>query len=57
MTMRLIKISLSLLVITGGIGESEGGIDNYMAEQSKTATNEADIIIFVVEACRIVSFR
>ncbi|MFE1633984.1 ribosome biogenesis GTPase Der, partial [Acinetobacter baumannii] len=32
------------------IGESEGGIDNYMAEQSKTAINEADIIIFVVDA-------
>jgi len=36
-----------IVVDTGGIGESEGGIDNYMAEQSKTAINEADIIIFV----------
>lgn len=39
-----------IVVDTGGIGESEGGIDNYMAEQSKTAINEADIIIFVVDA-------
>ncbi|WP_122900254.1 ribosome biogenesis GTPase Der [Acinetobacter sp. B51(2017)] len=39
-----------IVVDTGGIGESEGGIDSYMAEQSKTAINEADIIIFVVDA-------
>ncbi|MFC4951897.1 ribosome biogenesis GTPase Der [Acinetobacter puyangensis] len=39
-----------IVVDTGGIGESEQGIDSYMAEQSKTAINEADIIIFVVDA-------
>ena len=39
-----------IVVDTGGIGESEAGIDAYMAEQSKTAIDEADIIIFVVDA-------
>ena len=39
-----------IVVDTGGIGESEAGIDSYMAEQSKTAINEADIIVFVVDA-------
>lgn len=39
-----------IVVDTGGIGENEGGIDSYMAEQSKTAINEADIIVFVVDA-------
>ncbi len=39
-----------IVVDTGGIGESEGGIDAYMAEQSKTAIDEADIILFVVDA-------
>lgn len=39
-----------IVVDTGGIGESEQGIDAYMAEQSKTAIQEADIILFVVDA-------
>ncbi|SDB80957.1 ribosome biogenesis GTPase Der [Acinetobacter boissieri] len=39
-----------IVVDTGGIGESELGIDAYMAEQSHTAINEADIIVFVVDA-------
>jgi len=39
-----------IVVDTGGIGETEGGIDSYMAEQSKTAIHEADMIIFVVDA-------
>ncbi len=39
-----------IVVDTGGIGENEGGIDNYMAEQSRTAIEEADIILFVVDA-------
>lgn len=39
-----------IVVDTGGIGESEQGIDAYMAEQSKTAIHEADIIVFVVDA-------
>ena len=38
-----------IVVDTGGIGENEGGIDSYMAEQSKTAIHEADIIVFVVD--------
>ncbi|AOA59298.1 ribosome biogenesis GTPase Der [Acinetobacter larvae] len=39
-----------IVVDTGGIGESEAGIDAYMAEQSKTAIHEADLIVFVVDA-------
>lgn len=39
-----------IVVDTGGIGESEQGIDVYMAEQSRTAIEEADIILFVVDA-------
>ena len=39
-----------IVVDTGGIGESDGGIDDYMAEQSKTAIEEADIILFIVDA-------
>ena len=39
-----------IVVDTGGIGESEQGIDAYMAEQSQTAIHEADIIVFVVDA-------
>ena len=38
-----------IVIDTGGIGEDEGGIDQYMAEQSKTASEEADIILFVVK--------
>ena len=34
-----------IVVDTGGIGESEGGIDNYMAEQSKTAIKQ--ILLFL----------
>ncbi len=39
-----------IVIDTGGVGEDEGGIDHYMAEQSKTAAEEADIILFVVDA-------
>ncbi len=39
-----------IVVDTGGIGENEGGIDSYMAEQSRTAVEEADIILFIVDA-------
>lgn len=39
-----------IVVDTGGIGESDAGIDSYMAAQSQTAIQEADIIIFVVDA-------
>lgn len=39
-----------IVVDTGGIGENDNGIDAYMAEQSRTAIEEADIILFVVDA-------
>ncbi len=39
-----------IVVDTGGIGEGEQGIDAYMAEQSKTAIHEADIVLFIVDA-------
>ncbi len=39
-----------IVVDTGGIGEGEQGIDSYMAEQSRTAIEEADIILFIVDA-------
>lgn len=39
-----------IVVDTGGIGESEQGIDDYMEEQSKTAIEEADIILLVLDA-------
>lgn len=39
-----------IVVDTGGIGENEHSIDNYMAEQSLTAIEEADIILFVMDA-------
>ena len=39
-----------IVVDTGGIGEGEQGIDQYMAEQSRTAVEEADIILFLVDA-------
>lgn len=39
-----------IVVDTGGIGENEHGIDDYMAQQSITAIEEADIILFVMDA-------
>ncbi len=39
-----------IVIDTGGIGESEGGIDDYMANQSRLAIHEADIVIFLVDA-------
>lgn len=41
-----------IVIDTGGIGEADdgqGNIDDYMAEQSYTAIQEADIIVFVVD--------
>lgn len=38
-----------IVVDTGGIGENEHGIDDYMAQQSITAIEEADIILFVLD--------
>ena len=39
-----------IVVDTGGLGESDEGIDSYMAEQAKTAIQEADIVLFIVDA-------
>lgn len=38
-----------IVIDTGGIGESDDGIDAYMAEQSRTAIAEADIVLFLVD--------
>ncbi|MDP1540665.1 MAG: ribosome biogenesis GTPase Der [Moraxellaceae bacterium] len=38
-----------IVIDTGGIGEGEDGIDAYMAEQSRTAIEEADIVLFLVD--------
>jgi GTP-binding protein len=38
-----------IVIDTGGIGEGEEGIDAYMAEQSRTAIEEADIVLFLVD--------
>jgi GTP-binding protein len=40
-----------IVVDTGGLGEEEHGIDNAMANQSITAIEEADIVLFLVD-CR-----
>lgn len=39
-----------IVIDTGGIGEGEKGIDAYMAEQSRLAIHEADIVFFLVDA-------
>lgn len=39
-----------IVIDTGGIGEGEEGIDAYMAEQSRQAINEANIVLFLVDA-------
>lgn len=39
-----------IVIDTGGIGEGEQGIDAYMAEQSRHAIAEADIVFFLVDA-------
>lgn len=39
-----------IVIDTGGIGEGEQGIDAYMAEQSRYAIAEADIVFFLVDA-------
>ena len=39
-----------IVIDTGGIGEGEQGIDAYMAEQSRLAIHEADIVLFLVDA-------
>ena len=39
-----------IVIDTGGLGESDEGIDAYMAEQSRSAIEEADVVLFVVDA-------
>ena len=39
-----------IVIDTGGIGESEQGVDAPMAEQSQQAILEADIVLFLVDA-------
>lgn len=39
-----------IVIDTGGIGEGEQGIDSYMAEQSRYAIAEANIVFFLVDA-------
>lgn len=39
-----------IVIDTGGIGEGEQGIDAYMAEQSRHAIAEANIVFFLVDA-------
>jgi GTP-binding protein len=39
-----------IVIDTGGIGEGEQGIDAHMAEQSRLAIHEADIVLFLVDA-------
>ena len=39
-----------IVIDTGGIGESEQGIDAPMAEQSRLAIEEAEIVLFLVDA-------
>lgn len=39
-----------IIIDTGGITGGEVGIDGHMADQSKAAVDEADIVLFVVDA-------
>ncbi|CAM3557017.1 ribosome biogenesis GTPase Der [Parendozoicomonas haliclonae] len=39
-----------IVVDTGGISGDEDGIDSHMAEQSLTAIDEADVVLFLVDA-------
>lgn len=39
-----------IIIDTGGITGEEVGIDGFMAEQSKAAVRESDIVLFVVDA-------
>lgn len=39
-----------ILIDTGGIDGSEDGIESFMAEQSLQAIEEADIVLFIVDA-------
>lgn len=38
-----------IVIDTGGIGEKEGGVDAAMADQSRLAMIEADIVLFLVD--------
>lgn len=39
-----------IVIDTGGLGESDEGVEAYMAEQARSAMVEADIVLFVVDA-------
>ncbi len=39
-----------IVIDTGGLGESDEGVEAYMAEQARSAIEEADIVLFVVDA-------
>ena len=39
-----------IVIDTGGIDGSEEGLESMMAEQSKLAMQEADIVVFVTDA-------
>ncbi|ELT98553.1 hypothetical protein CAPTEDRAFT_96004, partial [Capitella teleta] len=39
-----------IVIDTGGISGDEEGIDSAMAEQSLLAINEADVVLFLVDA-------
>ncbi|NVK87031.1 MAG: ribosome biogenesis GTPase Der [Gammaproteobacteria bacterium] len=39
-----------IIIDTGGITGGEVGIDGYMAEQSKLAVQEADVVLFILDA-------
>ena len=39
-----------IVIDTGGLGESDEGVEAYMAEQARCAIQEADIVLFVVDA-------
>ncbi len=39
-----------IVIDTGGLGEGEEGVEVYMAEQSRQAIEEADLVFFMVDA-------
>ncbi len=39
-----------IVIDTGGLSGDEAGIDSHMADQSLTAIDEADIVLFIVDA-------
>jgi GTP-binding protein len=39
-----------IVIDTGGLGESDEGVEAYMADQARSAMEEADVVLFVVDA-------